>query len=58
MVEKSASKAEKDLLQSKEVRVTIHYKEDGPSLESCMISILSTHMSKNANFLRFSTYLL
>ena len=50
MVEKSASKTEKDLLQSKEVRVTIHYKENGPSLESCMISILSNHMSKNANF--------
>ncbi|MGO5049246.1 hypothetical protein [Dysosmobacter sp. Sow4_B12] len=50
MAEKPASKTTNNLLQSKEVRVTIHYQENGPSLESCMISILSTHMSKNANF--------
>lgn len=50
MAKNGTSKTEKDLLQPKEVRVTVHYEDNGPSLESCMISILNAHMSKNANF--------
>jgi len=32
------------------VCVTVHYTANGPSLESCMISILNVHLSKNADF--------
>lgn len=35
---------------TQEVSITIHYTGSGPSLESCMISILSAHISKNTNF--------
>lgn len=35
---------------AQEVSITIHYVEAGPSLESCMISILSEHITKNADF--------
>ena len=29
-----------------ELCVTVHYADKGPSLESCMVSILSAHLSK------------
>ena len=41
-------KMTKNLTQPQEVTVTIHYAHNGPSLESCLVSILSTHLSKSA----------
>lgn len=40
----------KDLTKIQEIKLTIYHTSTGPSLESCMVSILSSHMSKNANF--------
>ncbi len=40
----------KNLTRPQEIKVTIHHADSGPSLEACMISILSNHMSKSANF--------
>lgn len=37
-------------VQSAEIYATIHYADDGPSLESCMVAILNAHLSENANF--------
>ena len=37
-------------VQPTEVKVTIHYADDGPSLESCMVAILNAHLSKSPNF--------
>ncbi len=34
----------KGLATAQEPGVTIHYAENGPSLESCMISVLSSHL--------------
>ncbi len=47
---KKTGESQKNWADTKEFHVTIHYAENGPSLTSCMISILSSHMSKNANF--------
>lgn len=33
-----------------EIKVTIHYADDGPDLESCMVAILNAHLSKSTNF--------
>lgn len=41
MEERSKSPA-----QPPEIVVTIHHAQDGPSLESCLVSILSAHLSK------------
>ena len=47
MMEASKSlKSGKNLTTAEEPQVIIHYAEHGPSLESCMISILSLHISK------------
>jgi len=40
----------KDLTRPQEINVIIHHADNGPNLESCMISILSEHMTKSANF--------
>lgn len=48
--QKKASELTKELTVTKEVNVTIHYADHGPSLTSCMISIVSSHMSKNVKF--------
>lgn len=32
--------------QVPEINVTIHYTDNGPSLESCLISIISIHLSQ------------
>lgn len=40
----------KESTRPQEMEVTIHHTKNGPSLESCMISIISNHMSKNADF--------
>ena len=37
-----------NLTQPQEVTATIHYARNGPSLESCLVSILSAHLSKSA----------
>ena len=50
MEQKVKSESKQDLTKPQEINVTIHHADDGPSLESCMISILSSHMTKNANF--------
>lgn len=42
--------ADQNLTKPPEISVTIHHMDNGPSLESCMISILSKHMSENKNF--------
>ena len=42
------AKTAKNLTQPHEVTVTIHYAHNGPSLESFLVSILSTHLSKSA----------
>lgn len=42
------AKTSKNLTQPQEVTATIHYAHNGPSLESCLVSILSAHLSKNA----------
>ncbi len=47
---KQMPEVNKNLTSTKEINVTIHYADDGPTLTSCMISIVSSHMSKNANF--------
>lgn len=47
---KRTPEVKKNLTSTKEINVTIHYADNGPSLTSCMISIVSSHMSKNANF--------
>ena len=39
-----------DEVQPAEINVTIHYADDGPSLESCMVAILNAHLSKNMLF--------
>lgn len=33
--------------QQPDISVTIHYTEDGPSLNDCMVSILNAHLSKS-----------
>ena len=35
---------------SSEIDVTIHYADNGPSLESCMVAILNAHLSKSGGF--------
>lgn len=40
----------KDLTRPQEINVMIHHTDSGPTLQSCMVSILSAHMSKNVNF--------
>lgn len=37
-------------VQQAEIYATIHYADDGPSLESCMVAILTAHLSKSASF--------
>ena len=39
------AKTAKNLTQPQEVTATVHYAHNGPSLESCLVSILSAHLS-------------
>jgi len=48
--EKTVSKPAKKLTATQEMTVTVHYTENGPSLESCMIAVLSCYVSKTAGF--------
>jgi len=48
-VEKKANTRVRNI-QTPEVKVIIHYADDGPSLESCMVSILNAHLPKNTVF--------
>ena len=41
------AKTAKNLTQPQEVTATIHYAHNGPSLESCLVSILSARLSTN-----------
>lgn len=50
MQKKRGPSTEKDLTKTQKVHVTIHHADDGPSLESCMVFILSSHLSKSADF--------
>ena len=42
------AKTAKNLTQPQEVTATIHYAHNGPSLESCLVSILSENKKKSA----------
>ncbi len=42
--------ADNELHKSKEIQVTIHHADNGPSLETCMVSVLSSHISKSEDF--------
>ena len=48
--EKTASKPMTKLTATQEMTVTVHHTENGPSLEACMIAILSSYMSKTDGF--------
>lgn len=46
MEKNNSGMEEKHLTLSNGVCVTLHYAEDGPSLQTCMLSILWAHMAK------------
>lgn len=35
----------KEIIQKKEVQITVHYRQDGPTLEDCMSRVLAEHMN-------------
>jgi len=45
-VTEKETKLQENDLEVPEINVTVHYTANGPSLESCLISILSIHLSK------------
>lgn len=47
---KKQAEPQKNGAQQPEIHITIHYTEDGPSLNDCMIAILSAHLSKSTVF--------
>lgn len=50
MKKKVDPKPRKDLTRPQEINVIIHHADSGPALQSCMVSILAAHMSRNADF--------
>ena len=47
MEEKQGHETKTALTPAREMEVTIHHMDGGPSLESCMVSILSGRMSES-----------
>ena len=50
MEETVLQETKRETPQGKAVCVTIHYTDDGPSMEACMIAVLKAHMIENSNF--------
>lgn len=50
VITKNHTKPQEKIEEHPTISVTIHYTENGPSLNDCMVSIISAHLSKSTIF--------